>query len=236
MGVDVRWVLPPERLCCEIHEVHVWRAELDHHAWDLSALSGILNEEEIARTGRFIRPCDRDRFTICRAGLRLILSRYLNVGARAIRFRIDEKGKPWLTNDSTTHGLNFSLSDSADLALYAVCCGSETGVDVEYVDARLSSVWIAERFFAPDEVSSLREMSGDAGVESFFRFWTRMEAHMKACGRGLAGADRAGIEDRSGWSFYDLAPMAGYVGTLVAAGSDHRVVCYDLSPSHVVFS
>jgi len=235
MAVHVRFALPPVRLCCEPQEVHVWRVELDHHAWNLTSLLGILDEKEIDRVGRFIRPGDSDRFIICRAGLRLVLSRYLNVGAETIRFSIDENGKPWLNGDSTAHGLHFSVSNSAAIAFCAVCSGSEIGVDVERLDGRLARQWIADRFFRFDQAARLAQMSGDSRIEGFFRYWTAMEAYVKARGRGLAGACRDEIEDRSGWSFYDLSPRAGYVGTLVVAGSDHRLMCYDLSPFHSVF-
>ncbi len=222
------WSIPLERLSCKSNEVHVWRANLQGLVSQLTTLVRILNTEEIARANRFARETDRDRYIACRAGLRMILTRYLGVSTAALVFRLNVNGKPRLHNELGAVDLRFSVSYTEGLALYSVSCGRETGVDVEWVRSSLASPWIAERFFLAEEAKWLGQLGGDSYVEGFFQCWTRMEAYLKACGQGLAGAGTDSSEDRSDWSIYDLQPGTGYAGALAAGGQGHRIICWDL--------
>jgi 4'-phosphopantetheinyl transferase len=82
--------------------------------------------------------------------------------------------------------LNFNLSHSAGLALYAFARDQEVGVDVERVRFDIEHEQIAERFFSPYERSVLRSLPAEEKAETFFACWTRKEAFIKAHGEGLS--------------------------------------------------
>lgn len=85
-----------------------------------------------------------------------------------------EHGKPRLEQ-----GPHFSLSHGGQLAVLAVS-DAPVGVDVERPRPVAESV--ARRYFLPEEQTW---MAADP-AERFFRLWTRKEAVLKCCGRGLS--------------------------------------------------
>jgi 4'-phosphopantetheinyl transferase len=56
----------------------------------------VLSPDEITRAERFHFQRDQKRFVRCRAALRDILGRYLNLPPAGIRFRYQSNGKPEL--------------------------------------------------------------------------------------------------------------------------------------------
>jgi len=226
--VPTAWTRFPQRFSCEHDEVHVWCVSLQERRPELVNLVRVLNTEEIARANRFIKATDRDQYIACRAGLRLILSGYLDVSPEALCFRSDSNGKPRLESVTVPMALSFSVSHSEGFALYSVSRGRATGVDLERIRPHLASPWISERFFLEEDSARLKHLDGDAFVEGFFVYWTRMEAFLKACGLGLAGLGRDESEDRSKWAIYDLTPRPGYIGALTVEGQEHRLTCWDL--------
>lgn len=87
-------------------------------------------------------------------------------------------GKPILRDA----GLFFSISHSGDKA-FVVLSDHEIGCDVEMI-RDIDAIRLAQRFFAPEEVSYL---TASADIEGeFFRIWTLKEAYIKCRGEGLS--------------------------------------------------
>jgi 4'-phosphopantetheinyl transferase len=219
----------PRRLSCGLGEVHVWRANLDSLDGAAERLGEVLAEAELERASRFVAPADRRRYVLRRASLRVILARYEGASPGELRFRCDGNGKPHLEGATGPNGLRFNVSHSEGLALYSISRGRETGVDVERIRRHLASPWIAERFFLPSEAERIRRLSAGSYAAAFFACWTRMEARLKACGRGLAGAVGDAAEDCSAWAVHELDPGPGYAGALAVEGRDHRLLLGDLN-------
>jgi 4'-phosphopantetheinyl transferase len=217
-----------ERLTCGLDEVHVWRVSTVDQLPHLENLMRFLNMDELSRLNRLVIPIERNQYIVCRATLRLILSRYLDINPEKICFSYDTKGKMQLQKKLNLLDIRFSLSHSGNMALYSVSLKKENGVDVEWIRNDLASHWIAERFFPADEVKYLRQLKGVSFIEGFFQCWTRMEAYMKALGQGIAGAGKVTNYDRLSWSLYNLNLGKGYTGSLVVQGHDHRIIYYDL--------
>jgi 4'-phosphopantetheinyl transferase len=131
-----------------------------------------------------------------------------------LRFERGEHGKPYLP----ACGLRFNMSDSGDLALYAVALDVEVGVDIEQVRA-IDGHAIARRYLPAPEAAAV---SADPGV--FFRVWTRREAYLKCIGIGLRG-----IRDEipPGVFVADLEPGPGYAAAVVAEAPGARVLVRD---------
>jgi medium-chain acyl-[acyl-carrier-protein] hydrolase len=230
------WPLAPD-------SVHVWRASLDQSDGCVSRLKATLSSEELLRAGRFYFPKDRDHFIVGRGTLRSILARYLDRAPEEFQFAYSPHGKPALASEANGSGLHFNLAHSHGLALIAVTRGREVGVDLERVSQEFAGEPIAERFFSPQEVATLRAVPTSARREAFFHCWTRKEAYLKATGRGLSLpldafdvslapgqpaallSHRAEPEAPRRWSLRQLNPAPGYVGAIAAEGTDWRLWC-----------
>jgi 4'-phosphopantetheinyl transferase len=159
--------------------VHVYAADLDALHGDISVLS----EDELERAARFRFERDRRRFVAARSTLRSLLASYLDSSPGDIAFAYGRYGKPAVPGSE----LSFNVSHSGSCALFAFGPEFELGVDVELLDsARPDDDLVAESFFSPREVETLRSHSPSARPRAFLRCWTRKEAFIKARGDGLS--------------------------------------------------
>lgn len=226
------------------NEVHVWRASLELPSPEVQILEQNLTEEELERADRFHFQRHRARFIVARGLLRTILSRYLKIEPRRLRFLYGPKGKPELAGDTGRRGLCFNVSHSHGLALYAVTHGREIGVDVECIRPDVAGEKIAERFFCPQEAAMLRELPAEVRQQAFYTCWTRKEAYLKAIGEGITlrlaqfevsvtpGEPAVLLsingdpKEASYWSLKELDPEPGYVGTLAVKGHGWDLRCW----------
>lgn len=162
------------------HEVHLWSWCLDDDSLCGEAGEALLNEAERARSGRFMTPLLRQRFTAARARLRSLLGAHLGRDPRELVFAENEFGKPRLVDRPDVH---FSLSHSQDRALLAVSDGLEIGADLEGVRS-VDHLGLARRYFHPNEVAAIERHADPQAA--FFQIWTLKEAVVKAVGTGLS--------------------------------------------------
>jgi 4'-phosphopantetheinyl transferase len=123
------------------------------------------------------------RFVRCRATVRQILARHLNITPPAVPIREEEHQKPYL---DATGGHCFNLSHCDDLALLAVSSESELGVDVERLRDMPRALDIAGRYLGAAEARAIAAAGPATQSEAFLICWTRTEACVKALGLGLA--------------------------------------------------
>jgi 4'-phosphopantetheinyl transferase len=220
------WSPPPKDLIVADHEVHVWRAQLELPSSQVQRLRGILTDDEVDRANRFSFEIDRRRFIAARATLRFILSRYITICPGDLRFYYNQYGKPFLAPEFSSYQLNFNLSHSGSLALYAITRNLEVGVDVEHVRSDFEYEEIAKRFFSVNEVATLRAIPTEKKLDAFYNCWTRKEAYIKAQGKGLSlPLDSFDVsfapdepQERSLWTLMDLQPGRGYMGAVAVKG------------------
>ena len=170
-------------------ELHLWRVGLLNHAEELVGLASLLSADELQRSNRFAMADLKRRYVVTRAALRQIVGRYLDLGAKEIRFEYGRHGKPSLAMSpmsATRPDLRFSVSHSGELALIALTLGREVGVDLEQLDREIRFESIARRFFTGAEVKALQGLPPEKRRSGFFLCWTRKEAVLKARGEGLA--------------------------------------------------
>jgi 4'-phosphopantetheinyl transferase len=211
--------------------VHVWRIDLDSESRPTDALWPLLGEEERARASRFVQAHHRRRFVVHRVAQRTILGRYLGVAPEHLDFVVGRYGKPALARGHASSDIRFSLSHSDRLALLAVACAREVGVDIERIRSNVDMLGIARRVFASEEAETLSSLPVEERPPAFFRYWCRLEARAKACGLGLGGGRvPAGPEE---WSLWPLEVDAGFVAVLAVEGRDCRLSRLRYSPSAV---
>jgi 4'-phosphopantetheinyl transferase len=241
---DCLWHPPPTDLSLSEDKVHVWRASLTLPASRIQGLRRLLSQDEIDRAERFHFQRDREHFIAGRGLLRTILGRYLDQEPDRLRFSYSPHGKPALTPEFDGDTFHFNLSHSRGLALFALTRGRQVGIDLEHIRSDLSNEEIAERFFSPQEVATLRSLPLDRRQEAFFSCWTRKEAYIKARGEGLSipldqfdvtltpnePAVLLAVRGNEGevrrWSLLALAPTPDYVAALAVEGKVWRLVCW----------
>jgi 4'-phosphopantetheinyl transferase len=227
--------------------VHVWRTSLDDLFPHVEGLAGTLSAEERQRAARFVVEHARLRFIVGRAILRDILSRYLYVAPTALRFEYGDEGKPALAGSDGS--LQFNVSHSGPLALYAVTRGRSVGVDVEKIRPIPDAERVAERFFSSTERAALRALPEEQRLDAFYACWTRKEALVKALGGGLSiplDAFDVSVEperparllgyriesgERRSWSLRTLHPGDGFMAAVCVERRDWRLARWEW-PSH----
>lgn len=231
--VEPIWFDAPARLHLNEGEAHVWRASLDQPRGTIERLLKLLSRDELERAQRFYRPVHRDNYVVARGVLRSIVSRYLSIPPASLHFTYSYYGKPSLSPEVNRYNLSFNLSHAGQLALYAFTRGVAVGIDVELLREEFASIEIAERFFAADEVATLKSLPDEIQTRAFFNCWSRKEAYIKALGEGLSHplhdftvafsphseaalvAVRNRPADLSRWKMYDLPVGDRYAAALV---------------------
>ncbi len=178
------WRELPERPSLPAGEPQLWLAWLDEESPD--SFRGFLSDDERLRAGHFLSPRNADRFTVARGILRSILGRYLSCKPEGLAFTYGAKGKPKLAGDLQGR-LSFNVSHSGGLAVFAIACGLEIGVDVEELHAVSDLDATASVIMSDDELAEFKGMPDSMKLDRFFTIWTSKEAILKALGGGFSG-------------------------------------------------
>ena len=245
------WGRAPDGMSLGMDEVHVWRASIDPDGLDVQGMWATLAADERSRAGRFYFQKDRERFVAGRGLLRAILGRYLGMDSDQLQFCYNSYGKPALTRESGGEILLFNLSHSHGLMVCAVTRHRQIGIDLERICGNLAGEKVAERFFSPREVGTLRALPACIQGQAFFNCWTRKEAFIKAKGQGLSlPLDQFDVSLRPGepaalldttwdpqeacrWSLKELDPGPGYVCALCVEGRHWQLKCCEWSTQHL---
>lgn len=236
------WSLAQAELVLDEDEVYVWYASLNTFGDRVCNLTHLLSDDERLRAERFYFARDARRFVMGRALLRVILSGYLRTPPDSLTFRYEPSGKPALAG-RWQGVLDFNLSHSHENALYAVTRGRRVGVDLEYIRPLPDAEDIALRCFSEREHAEIAATPSTEKLRTFFEFWTRKEAYIKAIGEGLSfPLDRfdvclaVGEEERllslpgersrePRWTLRPLAPDPAYSAALVVEDQGWCLAC-----------
>lgn len=223
-------------------EVHIWQASLDLEPAELRHLSGFLSQDERDRAEGFHFARDQQRYITAHGILRDILARYLAIRADRLRFSYGPYGKPMIDHQASRlqTALEFNLSRSEHRAIYAIACGRAVGVDIQYIKPDVEVLEIAAACFSSREHAALVALPRSLQRDTFYRWWSRKEAYLKARGVGLAfGMDSTGLMLEPGvqllrdpsdntaavlpWYIEDLAIHPDYTAALAATGKENAV-------------
>jgi len=141
--------------------------------------------------------------------------------------------------------LNFNLSHSHNLALFAYSYIGSVGVDIEYMRADVAVEQVARVSFSPREQALLLALPVEERRHAFYSCWTRKEAYIKGRGTGLSLepnlfdvaflpgepaallASREDPREPARWTLQALEPGAGYAGALAVEGHGWSLCCYN---------
>lgn len=166
-------------------EAHLWYAHPEQIT-NTETLEKLLSPEEDQRRRRFVFERDRHTFLVTRALVRTVLSRYAAVAPETWCFTANRYGKPEIAAPVGLPPLRFNVSHTQGLTACLVALDREVGLDVEHLDRRPVTIGLAESYFAPAEVASLRPVPAEEFMSRFLDIWTLKEAYIKAAGKGLS--------------------------------------------------
>ncbi|MBZ0297934.1 MAG: 4'-phosphopantetheinyl transferase superfamily protein [Anaerolineae bacterium] len=173
---------PDTPMCLSTNEVHVWMADLNPHNDIVARLEDTLSPDEVARADAYCFPYLRRRYVVARGVLRDVLSRHSGKNPADHRFEYNHAGKPMLADSE----LDFNLSHTDGMAVYAITSGRTVGIDIEDTTRKLTDLMqVAEYTFSQAEFDTLCALPASQRTQAFFNCWTRKEAYVKALGMGL---------------------------------------------------
>ncbi|UHD15928.1 4'-phosphopantetheinyl transferase family protein [Thiocapsa bogorovii] len=211
----IDWAAGPIRCAIRSGEIHLWRIRTDATGIELAHGLSLLGARQRTRAARMRHQPYRERYVRAHAGLREILSRYLEEPPESLRFAYGPAGKPALASPAVP--LSFNLTTTGDLALVAVCSGvgssTDLGVDCEWIRPRHSIEAVAERMFAPEAVRDIASAPQHERLARFYRAWTALEADAKADGRGLFRPRPAGAQPPA---VLHCIPETGYIAAVAS--------------------
>lgn len=225
-------------------EIHVWQADLNLSEAAIAQLRTTLSTDERARADRFYFEKDRQHFTAGRGVLRSLLARYLHREPGEIQFVYSDRGKPSLVPALNPEQLEFNVSHSNGVALYAFTRDRAVGIDLEYIRPMEDAQQLAQRFFCPSEYEAMRSLPPGQQQLAFFNGWTRKEAYLKATGEGIAQLQAVEVSllpDHPAalvrvpantrlerWSLYELAARSGYAAALAVEARGLDLKCFEV--------
>ena len=226
--------------------IHIWCAPLPQPAEIVSRFEQTLSEDELKRSEKFYFEKDRRHFIVGRGLLRYLLGAYLNIKPTTVLFEYNQFGKPLLSKNNHPHRIAFNLSHSHEWVLYAIIRDAAIGIDLEFIRPDFPATQIAQRFFAPEEVERLSAENGQAHIETFYQYWVRKEAYIKALEKGLSiplnQFDISRTPDKpvlalnefglkkcfTNWHIKDLKTLPGYAAALAFREPQCRLLIHYL--------
>jgi 4'-phosphopantetheinyl transferase len=221
-------------------QIHLWLTFYDEIGEQrlLSDYWALLSAAERAKHSQFRFERDRRQYLVTRALVRTVLSRYVAVEPQDWKFTPTAFGRPQIANENVdARAVTFNIAHTRGLIVLGITRARALGVDVENVRVREACVEIADRWFAPEEVTALHELPPEQQQRRFFEYWTLKESYIKARGMGLSmpldqfwfsfgkdGGVRMSIRGiasaaASRWRFWQLRPSDDYLLAVCAEGS-----------------
>jgi 4'-phosphopantetheinyl transferase len=174
-------ILPPP----EAGAVQLWRIDLAGATGLHNHLTPHLSPSEQLHASRYRLEQAQVHFSVGRACLRTLLGNVSGLDPLSIAITTGAHGKPESPN-LIGHNVAFNVAHSKDTILIALSRNGPVGVDVEYFDRPTDIMDVAKHNFTETETSSLEAIADPkTRHRTFYRYWTRKEAVLKADGRGL---------------------------------------------------
>jgi 4'-phosphopantetheinyl transferase len=164
--------------------LHLWLAPTPPRTpCEAVACRTLMSEDEREREVRFRFERDRRLYRLSRAYTRSLLSRYVGVDPRQLRFRVGPAGKPELAFPAGS-AFTFSLAHTHGMVVLLVSRDRTVGADVER-ERRFTPSQLNLSLLGPSEVAELRRLAPQRRPARFVEYWVLKESYAKARGAGL---------------------------------------------------
>lgn len=144
-----------------------------------------LTRDERIRAERFRFREDALHWIACRANLRIILGKLIQLPPNEVPLVLSKYGKPTLA--PPFDGTYFNLSHCPNLAVVSVGIDGPVGIDLENVDRATELLGCESTFCHLAEIQQL-PVEVIPRARQLLRIWTAKEAVLKALGTGLSHA------------------------------------------------
>lgn len=144
---------------------------------EFHSLLPLVSQEKQDRIKRFHFFQDAQNALLGDILARLEICRFTGLHNRALKFSVNEYGKPFLTSLPSIH---YNISHTGHYVACAIA-DEPVGIDIECI--KPIDLKIAERFFAPDETAYIVDKMS---LYRFFEVWTKKESRIKWEGKGLS--------------------------------------------------
>lgn len=138
-----------------------------------------LNATELQRAKRYHFDKDRKNFIIRRTLLKCILAHQTSCNILDINLKEDDGKKPFLQSSKS---IFFNVSHSKNNAVIAIS-NQPIGIDIEFLNKDFDFSAILPHSFNKSEIEQIYNAANK--TNTFFTFWTRKEAIVKATGKGI---------------------------------------------------
>jgi 4'-phosphopantetheinyl transferase len=165
--------------------VHIWCLPLDLPQQEQERCLSLLAPDEKTRAEKFYFEKARDHFIAGRGLLRTLLGGYLKMEPAHLQLGYEPQGKPVLQGNLQNLPIQFNISHSEGLGVFALSLDHRVGVDIECVRPMADLDDLAQHFFTAKESALISSLSGNRKQELFYKIWTCKEAYLKAVGAGL---------------------------------------------------
>lgn len=227
--------------------LQIWKIPLNIAISELQSLFNILSQEEQQIALRFKFEKHYRRYVVSHAAMRNILAKQLNISHQKIIFEISGNGKPFIQKNP----LQFNLSHSEEIAMLAISCHGDVGIDVEYMKDFVDVMGITQRFFHPIELNQLQKIDAEDRLRHFYYCWTAKEAYLKAKGVGIANHLKmfaVDFQDISAlkilwahkeliafndWYIQAFEPQQNYIATVVSATKPKELIINEYRFDHL---
>ncbi len=164
--------------------IHIWHTTFKCHVEKYRLFRSWLSTEEKARAEKLAPPYQL-RFIISRGLLRDLLAYYCEQSPKQLHLTYTSSGKPLLISPTTKQQIEFNLSHSKNMIVFAFTTNTPIGIDIEHKMPRKYLDQIAYRFFSAYDYQQLKLLHGEEKLSAFFNIWVRNEASLKAFGHRL---------------------------------------------------
>ena len=218
--------------------LRLFRVYLPAYEHLLPYLASILLPAELTRAQRYYQVNDQKKFIICRALLKILLSKSTQTEVTSIYLSYYSNKKPYLPSHPA---LCFNIAHAGNYAVLAIA-DYAIGVDIEQVKDNFSFWEILSHLFSPTEAALVRHAPDEA--QAFYTLWTRKEALVKATGKGIDDnfarvpatdgrhpANPATLGSAGSWQVRSFAVAEDYVGAVAhadAAAGAGKLSLYEL--------
>ena len=159
--------------------IGIFKIFIPDYVHSITSLIENLDKEERLRARRYHFDADRNRFIISRSFLKILLAEKIGIKANEVQIEKDSFDKPYLPSYPN---LYFNLSHSGDYILIIIG-DKKVGIDIEKINYTQNFSDILPTIFSKYEIDELLISSNK--TLTFYKFWTRKEAILKAIGKGM---------------------------------------------------
>lgn len=168
-----------EKTSLKNSDIKLFKIKLSNYQGLIADFIKILIPTEISRAQSYYFEKDRNRFIICRALLKFILAEETGLDVFKIDIKTDRNKKPYLLSQPQ---LFFNMSHVGDYAVIALD-KNNIGVDIELLDKHHNIIEMMPQVFSKREIDFV--LNAVDKKYTFYKFWTRKEAIVKASGKGI---------------------------------------------------